>query len=223
MLATASGEFRYLLGLPPGCRAGSARRWPLILFLHGRGESGTDLNLVKKHGIPRLVEHTDHFPFITVSPQCPAGTDWSAHHGELLGLLDHVVADQPVDGGQIYLTGLSMGGQGTYELALDHPDRFAALAPVCGRIPEAPRFFERLAALRGVPVWVFHGAEDTVVPVGHADRIVAALRTRGVAARYTVYPDAEHDVWERVYAGSELYSWFTDQSRRAAGYTRYKP
>lgn len=198
----------YLLFLPEGYGADPARRWPLILFLHGAGERGSDLSLVKRHGPPRLVEErpTD-FPFIIVSPQCPEGEIWDPD--VLLGLLDEVCASHAVDGERIYLTGLSMGGFGAFDLALTAPQRFAAVAPICGagnplRVrPEHAR----------LPFWVFHGDQDEKVPPAMSAQMVDALRAVGAPVQFTLYPGVAHDSWTQTYANPELYQWFLQHRR----------
>src|SRR6185312_957721 len=120
----------YLLYLPEGYSADSTQRWPLILFLHGAGERGTNVWLVAKHGPPKIDTTMTNFPFIVVSPQCPDGKAWS--DDVLLALLDQVEAKYRVDTHRVYLTGLSLGGFGTWSLGLHHPERFAAIAPICG-------------------------------------------------------------------------------------------
>ena len=122
----------YLLFLPQNYGQQPDEKWPLILYLHGMGEWGDDLELVKIHGIPKIVEQRPDFPFIALSPQCPAGTMWAAHYQTLKPLLDQVVTGYAVDEKRIYLTGNSMGGYGTWGMATAHPDLFAAIAPICG-------------------------------------------------------------------------------------------
>lgn len=207
---TESGRLAYLLGVPDDGQP--EQRWPLIFFLHGRGERGDDLAMLKRHGIPRVVDEADSFPFITVSPQCPLDTDWEGQRHLLIPLLDDVMGRTPVDPARVYLTGLSMGGRGSWALAVTHPARFAAVAPICGATPHAPDFFDRLPVLKDKPLWVFHGAHDTVVPIGHSDHIVAMLRALGSNVHYTVYPDARHDAWTRTYANPELYRWFLEHT-----------
>ena len=202
-----------LISFPDGYVANSDHVWPLILFLHGRGECGSDLTRVLCDGLPRYIAHASQVPFFVLAPQCPAGTDWSAHHTALVTMLEQVVEVYQVDPHRIYLTGLSMGGRGTWQLAVEHAHRFAAIAPICGRTPDMPDFFERLAGLQTMPVWVFHGAKDPIVPVSHSDRIVAALGGTGRNVRYTVYPEADHDAWSVTYTNPELYSWFLTHHR----------
>ena len=210
-------ELPYLLYLPKGRSASARRRVPLLLFLHGGGECGNDLEKVKTHGPPRLIEREGReFPFIVVAPQCPEGEDWRPE--SLLALMDAVCAAYPVDADRIYVTGLSHGGIGTWALAARYPDRFAAIAPICGPFLWLP--FERL---RKVPVWCFHGAMDGVVSVDDSIRMVRQLRGAGVDVRFTVYPDADHDSWTATYANPELYDWFLTHARKphAARRTRH--
>src|SRR5882724_795246 len=127
---TQSIQLDYLLFLPRGYEAKSEKRWPLILFLHGAGERGTNVWKVATHGPPKNVTAKPEFPFIVVSPQCPGGELWS--NDALLALLDEIVRKHAVDTKRIYLTGLSMGGYGTWRLGLTHPEKFAAIVPICG-------------------------------------------------------------------------------------------
>ena len=207
-----SGDLDYLLFVPRDYQEGSTTLWPLILFLHGRGESGDNLNMVKRHGIPRVIEEAEDFPCITVSPQCPANTDWVALIGQLMSLLSSIIEEFQVDRRCIYLTGLSMGGRGTWALAVEYPEIFAALIPICGRVPDVDQFMEKVKVLKDVPIWVFHGAKDSTVPIENSESIVAALRAVQGNVSYTVYPDADHDFWTETYSNPELYRWMLSQS-----------
>lgn len=206
---------RYLLFLPRGYDTAKAKRWPLILFLHGAGERGSKLARVKAHGPPKIVQEKPGFPFIVVSPQCPAGHRWD--NDLLLALLDDVLKKHRVDPKRVYLTGVSMGGFGTWSLGLAHPERFAAIAPICGGgdplvlLLADPR---KGRALRTLPVWAFHGARDPVVRVGESERMVEAMRRMGAAeVRLKIYPEAEHDSWTETYDNPELYDWFLAHHR----------
>jgi predicted peptidase len=207
-----SGDLDYLLFVPRDYQEGSTTLWPLILFLHGRGESGDNLNIVKRHGIPRVIEEAEDFPCITVSPQCSANTDWVALIRPLMSLLSSIIEEFQVDQQRIYLTGLSMGGRGTWALAVEYPEIFAALIPICGRVPDVDQFMEKVKVLKDVPIWVFHGAKDSSVPVQNSEAIVAALRAVQGNVSYTVYPDADHDSWTETYNNPELYRWMLSQS-----------
>ena len=197
---------KYLLFLPDSYGE-KEQRWPMILFLHGAGERGDDLRKVKKHGPPKIVEKQKDFPFVVVSPQCPAGDWWTDKVEVLINLLDDIVSRYDVDTDRIYLTGLSMGGYGTWTLAAAHPDRFAAIAPICGG---GKRFMA--LTLKDVPVWAFHGAKDRVVPLKESEEMVEAIKARGGQAKLTVYPEANHDSWTATYNNQELYDWLLEHS-----------
>jgi predicted peptidase len=206
---------RYLLFLPQGYEAKGAKRWPLMLFLHGAGERGSDIWKVAVHGPPKIVKDKPGLPFILVSPQCPEGETWS--NEVLLNLLDEVIANHAVDTHRVYLTGLSMGGYGTWSLAVQSPERFAAVAPICGG-GEPVRIYlagpKQVEALKSLGVWAFHGAKDPVVPLAESQRMIDALKKIGSEeARLTVYPEAQHDSWTETYNNAELYDWFLKHSR----------
>ncbi len=205
----------YLLYLPEGYDAQGSQRWPLMLFLHGMGERGSNLQKVKVHGPPKLIAHGTNFPFLVVSPQCPLGTWWSTD--VLEALLDEVTANYQVDTNRVYLTGLSMGGFGSFALALHAPERFAAVAPICGGgNPFPPHGFDtkRMAALKSLPFWVFHGGSDPVVSVAESERMVQALKRFGCEVKFTVYPGVGHDAWTQTYDNPELYTWLLAHVRK---------
>lgn len=213
---TKSVAANYLLFLPNGYQSRGSRRWPLILFLHGSGERGRNVARVAAHGPPKIVKANPDFPFLVVSPQCPSGCWWSPDL--VLALLDEVTQRHAVDPARIYLTGLSMGGYGTWHLGLSYPERFAAIAPVCGggdplAIVLANR--NRLRLLKQLPVWAFHGAKDPLVPLHESERMVRALQQIGNQPKFTVYPDAGHDCWTETYDRAELYDWFLQHRRRS--------
>ena len=191
-----TAKIDYLLFLPQGYEQ-SKQSWPLMLFLHGAGESGTDLAKVKVHGPPKIVESKPDFPFILVSPQS-SGRGWNSD--TLNALLDDIIRKYRVDKSRVYLTGLSMGGYGTWSLAAAHPERFAAIVPICGG--GNPADAKKLAAL---PIWVFHGAKDPTVPVQRSREMVEAIKAAGGNVKYTEYPDAKHDCWTETYDNPELY------------------
>ncbi len=201
----------YLLHVPP---AQSRRQnFPLILFLHGSGERGSDVNTVKRHGIPKIVEQQPDYPFITLSPQCPANSTWFYQRDALLMLLDQVLAKHAVDKKRVYLTGISMGGYGAWHLGSEHPERFAAVVPICGGFDDMLGYPERVAGLRYTPVWAFHGAKDALVPLSETTTMVKALRKAGGTVKLTVYPDAGHDAWTRTYENPRLYRWLLQQHK----------
>jgi predicted peptidase len=197
----------YLLYLPAGYGTETGKKWPLMLFLHGSGERGTILDSVKKHGPPKVVETGKELPFIIVSPQCPPGQRWQA--SSLDALLQEVINQHRVDASRLYLTGLSMGGFGTWDYATTYPQRFAAIAPICGG--GNPKKAE---AIRHLPVWVFHGAKDAAVPLKQSEQMVNALKKAGNQVKFTVYPEAEHDSWTETYNNPLLYEWLLSHKKQ---------
>jgi predicted peptidase len=201
---TKQVELNYLLHLPPG-----KGKHPLIVFLHGHGESGSDLEKVKLHGIPRVVEEQPDFPFICVSPQCPTGVTWVLISDAVEALVLEMLKREDVDASRVYLTGLSMGGYGTWHVGVQRPDLFAALVPICGGGSFVNYLPWRLPRLKAVPVWAFHGADDPIVLLEEQQRLIDALRqTSEAEVRFTVYAGVGHDSWTQTYANPELYEWF---------------
>ena len=203
----------YLLFLPQDYGTHSGYNWPFILFLHGMGERGDELERIKKHGLPKILEQHEDFPFVVVSPQCPADQLWTSLTGALNALLDEVIAAHAIDTSRIYLTGLSMGGYGTWHLAVQYSERFAAVAPICGGGMGPLGYPQRVCALKDVPVWAFHGAQDRTVPLAESADLVSTLRECGGNVRFTIYPDAAHDSWTRTYENASLYEWFMSHTK----------
>jgi predicted peptidase len=201
---------RFLLSLPAGYDPNLEQVWPTILFLHGSGERGHDLAQVKAHGLPKILEHDD-LPFIVISPQCPHGETWTENLEMLGALLDHVAASHRVDLDRVYLTGLSLGGQGAWMLATEQPQRFAALVPICG-VGDPWRAHR----LQEIPTWAFHGGNDDVVPPEKSKEMIAAMQQLGADARLTIYENVGHDSWTQTYENPELYTWLLGHTRGAS-------
>ena len=202
----------YLLFLPEGYGGDAAKRWPLILFLHGAGERGSNVWLVTKHGVPKVDTQQSGFPFIVVAPQCPKGKIWS--NDQILALLDAVETQYAVDTRRVYLTGISMGGFGTWSLGLSHPERFAAIAPICGGGDLITPLLADKSELVRLSMWAFHGAKDPTVPLAESERMVGYMKKIGVKeVKFTVYPEAQHDCWTQTYANPELFAWFLQHTR----------
>lgn len=206
---TLQVDGRLLLFLPAGFQAGGGVKYPLLIFLHGSGEAGNDLEKVKIHGPPQLVQARPDFPFIVASPQSPLNEMQGFDPYMLDALLDELAARLPIDADRVYLTGLSLGGMWSYGWASRHPERFAAIAPVSGSFDTAAA-----CALKNVPVWAFHGAKDDVVPLAGEQAMVDAINACGGSAKLTVYPDVGHDAWNPAYADPELYDWLLRQHRQ---------
>lgn len=181
---------------------------PMIVFLHGSGERGNDLEKVKAWGPPAIVEKNPYFPFIVLSPQCPEGQWWNSNL--IKGMIDDVLANYNVDKSRVYLTGLSMGGFGTWDLAMAYPEYFAAIAPICGG--GNPISAERLT---NIPIWVFHGKKDDAVPEQQSAQMVDALKKIGADVVYTVLPEGGHvDAWVYAYGEAGLFDWFLQHQKK---------
>jgi len=201
-----SSEINYLAWFPKDYKKERKQKFPLLIFLHGSGERGADLSKVKVWGPPSFVEQRPDFPFIVISPQCPEGQWWNVE--VLDALLSKLLKKYRIDPDRVYLTGLSMGGFGTWNWACTYPERFAAIAPVCGG--GEPLLADNMV---NVPVWAFHGADDQVVPVFATTSMTTALQQAGGNAKITIYPGVGHDSWRQAYADENLYQWLLSNSR----------
>ena len=200
-------EVPYLLYLPDNYAPGK-EKLPLVLFLHGRGESNGPLKIVAAWGPPQMAARGDKLPFIVVSPQCPKEDSWSSptQQARLLQLLDAMIAKYNADTDHIYLTGLSMGGSGSWRMAADNPKRFAAVVPICGR--GEPNDAAKLSRL---PIWVFVGDQDRVFE--NNSQMVEALRKAGSqSVRLTTLENIGHNSWSAAYASPDLYDWMKKQA-----------
>lgn len=228
---TVEGRTRGYQVFVPSTNAGGAHP-PVILFLHGSGERGSDNMKQVQAGLgPYVRAHADTFPAIVVFPQVPDGQEWTGANADAgFAALEAATREFDGDRGRTYLTGMSMGGYGTWELAMMQPGRFAALVPVCGAIRPvsderallvtqvaglADPFAAIAAKLRNVPTWIFHGAKDDVVPTTDDRALIAAFETvRAADARYTELPDANHNAWDPTYAQTPaMWAWLFAQHR----------
>jgi len=222
--------YRYQVYVPPDWNA--SKKWPIILFLHGAGERGEDGLAQTQVGIATAIRlHADRFPCIVVMPQCRKGVWWpqSEMEAQALAALKNSTKEFKGDPDRTYLTGLSMGGYGTWSLAYKYPTMFAALAPICGGVkpmgkapvdpgnPFADPNIDPYAALAKkigkTPVWIFHGAADNVVPVIESQKVNDALNAAGANVKYTEYAGVGHNSWDRAYAEAELMPWLLSQRR----------
>ncbi len=200
-------KLNYLLFLPNDYKK-EEKKWPLLIFLHGAGECGDNLELVKVHGPPKLCEKKpEDFPFIIASPQAakpmsdaPLVERWETR--QLSQFLDHLQKEFAVDTDRVYLTGLSMGGFGTFRWAAHEPQRFAAIVPICGGgWPHYGRY------LKDVPTWIFHGDKDAAVPLKYSQDLADSIRQAGGDPKLTVYEGVGHDSWTATYNNPEVYKW----------------
>jgi len=202
---TYHAHLNYLLYLPAEYGKDD-RKWPLMIFLHGSGERGSDVNKVKANGPPKIVEKKKDFPFVLISPQCPSGDNWNV--AVLNKLLDEALAKYHVDPDRVYLTGLSLGGGGTWHWAAANPERFAAIVPIAGF--GDPEYGKKL---KHVPVWAFHGQKDNTVKISGEEKLVDAVKSVDGDAKLTVYPDGGHDVWTETYDNPDVYTWLLEHKR----------
>ncbi len=200
---TRTVTYEYLVVLPENFQPD--QKLPLVLFLHGSAERGNHLENVKKKGPFKKMEELK-LRAILVAPQCPKGQSWTSE--VLADLLDEVENKYRIDTARIYVTGLSMGGNGTWKLATHQPERFAAIAPICaGRDPSE---VHKLAKL---PIWAFHGELDDVIPLEKAKKMIDAVKKAGGTPKFTVYPGVRHDSYTSTYNNPEFYEWLFAQKR----------
>lgn len=197
---------------PPGLAPGM----PVMLFLHGAGESGADGIAPTTVGLgPAIVRDPEQFPCVVVFPQASRGYGWGGFNlAAADAALSAAESEYGTDRERVYVTGISMGGYGTWSLALRQPARFAALVPVCGGLARRERTHAEAARhLAAIPHWVFHGDADDIIPVSESREMVDALRAAGGAVRYTEYAGVRHNSWDRAYAEPELMPWVLAQRR----------
>ncbi len=221
--------YRYQVYVPSEWSKG--KKWPTVLFLHGAGERGDDGLLQTQVGIGAAIRiHSDRFPAVVVLVQCRKDRWWLDPDMEemALGALDNAVREFRGDLDRLYLTGLSMGGYGTWSIAANHPGKFAALAPICGglRLPSGgpstvppgtdgddAQYVKAAKKLGKTPVWIFHGAADTVIPVSESQKMNDALKASGGNVKYTEYPGVGHNSWDKAYFDPEFMTWMLAQRR----------
>jgi predicted peptidase len=188
-------------------------RWPLILFLHGAGERGKQLEKLLEHSIPDILAQSNSQPFFLMAPQCPKDSFWILHKDSLLMLLEELCEGYPIDRSRIYLTGVSMGAELSWLLAKQNPRLFAAFVPICGRGPWWADFPKVAGELNQLPIWAFHGDQDSIIPVSSSRDLVQSVKDAGGDIRYTEYPGVDHDAWTQAYKDQELYKWLFAQRK----------
>ncbi len=208
-----ASTLNYLLFMPRETTAVVDGKYPLIVTLHGIGERGSDLWRVKGEGLPKILDGQNTFPFIVISPQCPSWSEWYYNDGiqaKVNSLIDSAIVRYPVDTNRIYLTGLSMGGIGTLDLAIRYPSRFAALIPIAFRIEDG----WDLCRMKNIPMWAFHGERDEVIPLWKAQNVINTLIGCGGIPTFTIYPDLYHDAWTRTYDNPAIYDWLLTKKKQ---------
>jgi predicted peptidase len=212
--AYRSAGLNYQFYTPARYEPASGIKLPLIVFLHGSGERGDEPELVKKFGLPKELDKWDDFPFLVLSPQCPADQRWLQTAPDVIKLLDEIIEKYGVDRARIYLCGFSMGGEGTWYMAVKYKDRFAAIAPVAGRIPRQDNFLDRLCTIKDLPVWVFHGTDDEAVPFENSQKLYETLKDCGGNVQFTSYQGFGHgETSDRAFSDKALYEWFLRYTR----------
>lgn len=202
----------YLLFLPADYENNAAKRWPLILYLHGGSLRGSDVEALRKSGLPHKLETTPDFPFVVVSPQCPPGEIWTDTEG-LGAVLDRIQADYRIDSDRVYVTGHSMGGRGALYLAYREPDRFAAVLALS---PLSPIVAWKVN-LAKVPLWIFHGKNDTLAPVAETEELVAGIESAGGHPQLDILSKRDHFILD-VYDRPEIYEWLLGHKRRTGAH-----
>lgn len=201
-------SYKYRIYYPAAYDAKAEEEWPLILFLHGAGERGDDLEKVKLQGLPKYLQGKEDFPFVVAYPQCPRLSYWQVPL--LSEWLKEVLEEVKADRSRIYLTGISMGGYGTWHWAAARPEKFAAILPVCGGgEPTKARHLTKM------PIWAFHGKKDDIVPVEETLRMAKAVEAAGGNVKLTIYPDLKHDSWTVTYNNPDIYEWFLQHKRES--------
>jgi predicted peptidase len=228
----SGNSYRFEVYVPEDFR--SKKSWPVILFLHGAGERGSDGLLQTDVGLPHAIrQNAARFPFVVVIPQCGKDKIWGEPdmQAQALAALDASIKEFHGDRNHIYLSGLSMGGFGTWEIAAAHPGRFAALVPICSGVrplkdwPQlkvelandakaADPYAEVARRIGNTPVWMFHGDADQAVPVEESRHMAEALKAAGAEYKYTEYPGVNHNSWDKAYAEPELVPWLLSKALR---------
>lgn len=202
-------NFSYVVNLPENYD--KTKKYPLVLFLHGAGERGEDLDVACRHGFMKYVrEEGREYPFVTVAPQCPYEKYWGCFTESLLAFLDYICDTMPVDKDRIYLTGFSMGGTGTWMLAMAAPDRFAAIAPICGS-----GIYWNAEIISHLPIYMYHGDCDDIVPIQESISMLQAISRNGGNAQLEICYGVGHNAWERAYNGDALVNWFLSHKKHS--------
>ena len=199
--------YKYLTYLPDNYATDSRRKWPLIIYLHGGTARGTDLNKLYTSGIPDQIYRGRSFPFIIISPQCPEHLRWSTGNW-FESFYETIKKKYNIDTSRVYLTGASLGGSGTWYLAVKYQGLFAAIAPMCGFTSDNDFTMKNISRLIEMPIWAFHGRIDQTVPFDETERFVKILERNNKNLRFTIEPNVGHWIQWLVYPNQELYDWF---------------
>jgi hypothetical protein len=215
-LRPVTARYDYLTYLPKDYGANDSTRWPTIIFLHGGSSRGSDMKKVRANGIPDRIERGKELPFIVIAPQCPIDKRWETDDWFDV-LYGEITTRYRIDTNRIYLTGLSLGGSGTWYLGMKHPSTFAAIAPISGKTSHMQFISDSACTLAGVPIWIFHGTGDEIVDVNETYSIAKVLDRCNVIYSLSAFEGSTHwqTQWE-VYRGDEIYNWFLGYRRHQA-------
>lgn len=199
-MPTETTALNYILTCPDDVKEGE--KLPLIVFLHGAGERGDDVKAVQVYCVPKLFVNDQNYKrAYTLSPQCPHNTTWIDYKKELMSLIDSVVASNQIDPARVSLCGISMGGFGTWEMAMTYSSRFYKIAPLCGG-----GMNWRAWSLK-MPIRVYHGRRDDVVPLCQSEAMVNSVKAQGGNIEFTIYDDLSHNCWDRAFEETDLIDW----------------
>ncbi len=202
-------NYDYLIYLPSNYSI-EPKEYPLVIYLHGGSQKGNDLNKLKTYGLPYLVDKGMNFDFIIASPQCPDNKYWSTDNW-FDSLFINIKSKYRIDTSRIYLTGISMGGYGVFITAMDFPDKFAALLPLCGGCNDSDT--NRICNLKDIPIWAFHGTADDKIPIKETERIVDALEKCGSNVKFTQIENEGHYIQYLYETNPEIYNWMLQQRK----------
>lgn len=209
-------DYPYLLYLPEEYSTDD-RSFPLVIYLGGGSQSGDDLNKLKTYGVPFYIEQGHEYNFIVASPQCPKNKYWTEEDW-FDSLYADLMSKYRIDTTRIYVTGISNGGFGTWQVAMDHPDMFAAIAPLCGGVNDKDT--SNICSLKDLPVWTFHGTADNMIPISETERIVNKLAVYG-HIKFTRLQDEGHGI-QYLYEDNRIFDWLLQHCRHDAGDIRSK-
>lgn len=205
-------NYQYMIYKPLEYESDTSQCWPLIIYLHGGSQRGTDLRKLYSSGIPDQIYRGREFPFIIVAPQCPVLIRWSTDNW-FENFFEEITSKYRVDTDRVYLTGNSLGGSGTWYLGIKYPDKFAAIAPICGFTSHMDYIDQNIDNLINTPIWAFHGRIDKTVPFEETQRMIKKLKGRNMSIKFTAMPDVGHWISWLVYPDQEIYDWFLKYSR----------
>lgn len=202
--------FSYIEYLPP--EYDPSKTYPLVFFLHGAGERELDPDIAMRHGFMKYVrEEGKEYPFIFIAPQCLGQNYWGCYTESLLAFLEYLLQTLPIDRDRVYLTGLSMGGTGSWMLAMAKPDLFAAMMPVCGS-----GIYWNAPILKHLPIYIVHGDCDTCVPISDSIQMLSAVNRSGGNAQIKICYGVNHNAWDYAYTDQNLVDWMLAQRRKPA-------